>query len=111
VLGAAPGKAAENLLGLSGTQAEGGRVLHHLVVLLLDQLPANGARQRLVQLRVLRLIIGPVELDRADVFQPRQEAEAEQVAEPKADYRGTMAVGVVRLHLGLGAVTEQPLGR
>lgn len=46
VFGAAAGEAPQHLLGLGGAEPERGGVLHHLVVLPLDQLPADRPRQR-----------------------------------------------------------------
>jgi hypothetical protein len=52
---------------------------------------------------------GGVELDRADVLQPGQEPEAEQLGEGEPDEASAVGVGVVGLDLRLGAVPEQAL--
>ena len=52
VLGSGAGKTTQNRLGLRGSQAHGGRVLDHLVVLLLDQRPVNRARENQLEVRI-----------------------------------------------------------
>ena len=80
VLGAAAGEPAQDLLGLGGAEPQRGGVLDHLVVLLGDQLPADRPGQHRLQLRRRRRSsVGPVEPGRADVLQPGQQPEAEQV--------------------------------
>lgn len=51
VLGAAAAESARDLLRLGGPEPQRGRVLDELVVLLGDELPADRARQGLVQTR------------------------------------------------------------
>ena len=53
--------------------------------------------------------VGGVELDRADVLQPGQELEAEQLGEREPHEAGAVGVGVVGLDLGVGAVPQQAL--
>ncbi len=108
VLGAAAGEAAKDLFGFGGAEPERGGVLDELVVLLGDQLPADRPCRDLLQARVGRAIGGPVQAGRADVLQPRQQPEAEQVTEREADDAGAVSVGVVGLDLGVAAAAQQP---
>jgi hypothetical protein len=72
------------------------------------QLPADRPREDLLEPVVGRSVIGAVERGAADVLEPGQQAEAEQVAEREADDRGAVRVGVVGLDLRLGAVAQEP---
>ena len=112
VLGAAAlGEAAQHLVGLGGPQPQRGGVLDHLVVVAGDQVPVDGPLlEDLLQPGPPGLAgVGGVELDRADVLQPGQELEAEQLGEGEPHEAGAVGVGVVGLDLGVGAVPEQAL--
>ena len=110
VLGAAAGEAPQHLLGLRGAQPQGGGVLDHLVVLLRDQLPADRPGQRGAERRPAgRGVVRAVQADAADVLQPGQQAEVEQLGEREPDDGGAVGVDVVRLDLGVRAVPQQAL--
>jgi hypothetical protein len=71
VLGPRSGEAAEDLLGLGRAQAQGGGVLDHLVVLLGDDLPADGPGQRGPDpLRRFPVTVGTVEALGTDLLEP-----------------------------------------
>ena len=109
MLGAAAGEAAQDLLGLGGPEPERGRVLDQLVVLLGDQLPADGASEDLLEAFVACPVERTVKRRAADVLQPWEQPEAEQVAEREPDDGGAVGVGVVVLDLSVGAVAKNGL--
>lgn len=86
-------EASQDLLGLRRAEPQRGGVLDELVVLLGDEVPVDRAGRDLVEAGVARVVGGPVQAGRADVLQPGEQLEAEEVAEREADHRG--AVGVL----------------
>lgn len=70
MLGAAAGETPQDLIGLGGAEPEGGGVLDDLVVLLLDQLPADGTGEHGFKLRseVASAGVGRIEAYGADVL-------------------------------------------
>src|SRR5579885_1246220 len=88
VLGTAPGEAAQYLFGFGGPQTQRGGVLDELVVLAGDELPVDRPGEHPSQAGPGG-VVGPgtVETGRADVLQPGQELETEQVGEGEADDR------------------------
>jgi hypothetical protein len=117
VFGASSGEPAQDLFGLGGAEARGGGVLDELVVLVFDQLPADGAGQHILETRVGRLSgsvvigrpVGAVEAYPTDVLQARQQPEAEQVREGEAHDRGAVGVDVVAVDLRAGQMPEEAL--
>ena len=112
MLGAAAlGEAAQHLVGLGGPQPQRGGVLDHLVVVAGDQVPVDGPLlEDLLQSGPHGLGgVGGVELDRADVLQPGQKLEAEQLGEGEPYEAGALGVGVVSLDPGVGAMPQQAL--
>src|SRR5664279_5169277 len=92
VLGPGPGEAAQDGLGLGRAQPKRGGVLHHLVVLLGDQVPADRPGDDRAQMGIrVRRAVGSVQALRPDVLEPGQEGETEQVGEGEPD--GRLAVG------------------
>lgn len=79
VLGPTAGEPAQDLLGLGSPEPQGGGVADHLVVLLGNQLPADGAGQGVAEVGVGAALVGAVEPDRADVLQPRRQPEPQQI--------------------------------
>ena len=88
VLGAAAAESGQDLLGFGGAQLQRPGVLDHLVVLLADEVPADGPRQDRFQARVRGAIARAVQARRADVLQPGQQPVAEQVGEGEPDEAG-----------------------
>nr|WP_274378086.1 hypothetical protein [Salinispora tropica] len=84
----AAGEAPQHLLGLRRPQAQGGGVLDHLAVLLGDQVPLDGpGRQRAAERGPAgRGAVGPVHADAADVLQPGQQTEVQQLGEREPDH-------------------------
>ncbi len=110
VFGAAAGEAPQYLLRLRCPETQRGGVLDHLVVLLLDQLPADRPRQRSAERRPARRGVGgAVQADAADVLQAGQQLEVEQLGEREPDHRGAMGVDVLGLDLGVRAVPQKAL--
>ena len=83
-----------------------GGVLDHLVVVLLDQVPPDRPSQRRRQPRVRLRLAGrwAIEADLVDLFDPRQEVEAEQPGDAEPDLGLAVGVDVVALNLHRGAV-------
>jgi hypothetical protein len=82
VLGAAPGEAAQHLLGLGGAQAQGGGVLDELVVVAGDQLSVDGpGGHHRSETGPGLVVVGArsVEVGCSDVLEPGQQVEAQQM--------------------------------
>jgi len=93
VLRSAAGEPAQDLLGLGGAEAQGGGVLHDLVVLLGDQVPVDRlGGEHGAQVRPVVVLPGrrPVQLRGADVLQPGHQLEVEHVREGEPDDGGAV---------------------
>jgi len=103
VLQAVARKPTQNLLCLGGAQTERGGKFDHLVILLPNELPLDGAREDWLQIGIgIRLPrFGTIELLRVEIFQTRQQLKAQQRAESKSQLALTMSIHVGALHLHL----------
>ncbi len=79
MLHAVAGKPAQNLLRLGRAQTKGGREFDHLVVVLPNEFPPDRSCEDRLQIRIgIRLArFGAVELLRVEIFQARQQLEAQ----------------------------------
>lgn len=86
--------------------------LDHLVVLLGDQIPMDGAGRRAAEDRPAgRGVAGAIQADAPDVLQPRQQAEAQQFGEGEPDHRSALGTDLIRLDLLVGAVPRRAYAR
>jgi len=111
VLGGRPGEASQDRLGLGGSDPQRRGELHHLVVLVGDELPVDGPGEDRLEVEVRARLSGPgaVELLGVDPLQPGQQLEAEEMAEGEGDLGLAVGVHVVALYSHVGAVSNQPL--
>src|SRR6266700_3594654 len=103
VLHAVARKSTQNLLRLGGAQTQRGGKFDHLVILLADELPLDGAREDRLQVGILLRVprFGTIELLRVEIFQAGQQLEAQQRTKRKSQLRLAMGIDVVALHLHL----------
>ena len=96
-------KSPQNLLRFGGAQTQRGGKFDHLVILLPDEFPLDGARKDRLQVGIgLRMArFWTIELLRVQIFQTRQQLKAQQRAERKSQLALTMSIHVVALHLHL----------
>ena len=86
-VGRGAGEAAQDRLGRSGALTDRGGVLDHLVVVLLDQVPADRAGQRRGQERVGVGLPSDqtVQADLVDLLDPGEQVEPQQSGDAEAD--------------------------
>jgi hypothetical protein len=63
------GESAQNVLGLRGSQLQGGRVLDHGVIVLGDQIPIDGPGENRREAGVGRRVCWPIEPLRVNAFE------------------------------------------
>src|SRR5206468_12552484 len=92
-------EAAKNRFRLGGPKAQCRGVLHHLVVLPRNEVPADGPRENRLEVWIVSGTprLNAVELFPRDPLQPWEELKAEQVAERERDIALTVGVDVVLL--------------
>ena len=101
----------EDRFGLGRAEAQGGRVLDHLVIVLTDQIPVHGTREDRLQTGVVVGATGDgaIQLLRGDGFEPRHQLESEQGAQGKPHMALPGRVGIWALNGHLGTVAQHAL--
>ena len=111
-MGRSSGEPAQDRLGGGGAVTDGGGVLDQLVVLLLDEVPADRAvpGQHRQQIRDPRadVTVGDVELGDVDPFQSWFQLESQQSGQAEPDFGLAVGVDVVGLYVHVGAVVHRP---
>src|SRR5689334_3390686 len=100
-------KAAENGFCLCSAQSHGRGIFDHLVILLLNELPVDRARQypSHIGIGIWLPSLWTVQLLLIDVFQSWHELKTEQVTKPKGHFVLPMCIHKLFFHLHLGAVS------
>ncbi len=94
--------------GLGGPKTERGRVFHHLLILLFDQFPINGAFQDELQVRILFRVAGfdAIEFLLVNRFQTRQQFKTEQPTKSEGHFRLTVTINILFIDAHLRAMPQ-----
>jgi len=103
VLHAVARKPAQNLLRFGSAKTQRCGKFDHLVVVLSNELPLDGAREHRLQvgIGIRSACFGSVQLLGMQIFQAGQQLEAQQGTESKSDLALAVSIDVVAIHLHL----------